>query len=93
MNKYALLTGAGASVPFGFPTTTQFFDHGGKPWSIAPPQLFEIVKRHLGTSSKPTDVEDVLGLLDPAAEFFKGESGRFIARVLSGRVRLRTHNQ
>lgn len=86
MISYALLTGAGASVPFGFPTTTQFFEHGGKPWSISPPELFELVKKHLGTPSKPPDVEDVLGLLDPAADFFKGESGKFIAFVLSGRV-------
>ena len=86
MYDYALLTGAGASVPLGFPTTAQFFSKGDRPWSISPPQLFDLVKQHLGAPSKPPDVEEVLGLLDPAADFFAGESGKFIARVLTGRL-------
>ncbi len=70
-----ILTGAGASKPFGFPTTNEFFaSEAGK--RLAGNLLFTEMKQHLKVNT--LDVEVVLQLLDPIADFFSTDQGKFL---------------
>lgn len=69
-----IFTGAGASVDFGYPTTTQFFEglHSGQTQY----QLLSRIVSHLETDV--SDVEDVLGLLQSILDFMQTRPGGFI---------------
>ena len=80
-----LLTGAGASAPLGYPTTTTFF--GSPPenpgwtndtWNLFL-DLFVGEKGLLGTDTT-VDVENVLQFLDDSATLFEGHAGAFVKK-------------
>ena len=87
MRNITLLTGAGASVPFGYPITTEFFAESGSEWVIEPRQLHDLTKSYLGAGKHLPDVEDYLGLLDPVSGFFQDtEAGRYLAFLVDSRM-------
>jgi len=68
-----ILTGAGASRPLGYPTTTEFFP---EPGGAAPnAAVLAALTKQLGD---PVDVEKALAILDPIVEFRTTPSGRFL---------------
>lgn len=71
-----LLTGAGASVPFGYPTTTQFFD-GFTP-SGRRKETFNYLRNFL--RGEVFDVEIALEILDASREFMDSRAGQFLAQ-------------
>jgi hypothetical protein len=77
-----IFTGAGASKPLDYSTTTEFFPSDNafpKPNYL---NFFNHIKEHLGVSGV-VDVEKVLEVLQPAEENLKTLSGKFIAKKLT----------
>jgi len=77
MGNIVLLTGAGASKPLGFSTTTECFSD--EPNEIN--RTYKEIAQWLGKSSP--DVEEVLQFLQPIDDFLGTNPGRFVGRRLS----------
>ena len=71
-----ILTGAGASRPFDYPTTTEFFPE----FSELPPGQQKVIGALRKQAKEPLDVEDVLQLVQPTIDFLNTDPGRFFRR-------------
>ena len=84
--KTVIFTGAGASRPLGFPTTTEFFGtpEKGPAWTPNNPKAFQAIQNTL--RSNPLDVEDALRLLEPSISYVETDSGKYLSKFLELRV-------
>jgi len=83
MSDIVLFTGAGASVPFGYPTTVQFMQDIAKPHITDPHDVFQDLNNLLQNqkgSNNPVDIEEVLWQLDDFYTYLKKQfdSSNFI---------------
>lgn len=80
--KTVIITGAGASRPLGYATTSEFFNAeiSKKAWEPKRAEVFKALAHLLGSGAQ--DVEDILGLLQPAEEFLKTTAGAFLRHLI-----------
>ncbi|MBI4481754.1 MAG: hypothetical protein HY652_02575 [Acidobacteria bacterium] len=75
-----LFTGAGASKPFGYPTTKEFFTQEFRGNLGELNNLFGWVANFCGSQPETVDVEAVLALLEPIQDFLQTPAGSFLAQ-------------
>jgi len=76
-----LLTGAGASRAFEYPTTIEFFSELAPNENKQHQEILQRLRQQIGTTQ--LDVEDVLSILEPIEDFFKTPSGKFTSSKLA----------
>ena len=83
-NSVVIFTGAGASVPLGYPTTQEFFESDAicGPWKPPDENFFKKIQQKIPRNV--LDVEDFTSLLDPIQKFVGTSSGSFLASYLKG---------
>lgn len=81
MKQIAILTGAGASFPFGYPTTYHFFKNQ-EFLDSNNLQIINSLKSHLKVNGD-IDLETVLRTLEPVSKFLENEPGNFIKNRLN----------
>jgi hypothetical protein len=72
--ELVIFTGAGASKPLNYPTSTEFFASDMQAWLP--------IANYLRTGNQ-LDVEDVLGMLEEADAFFMGRVGGLVNAIIN----------
>lgn len=86
VENIVVFTGAGASRPLGYPTTTEFFAKDLVSEVAENPVQKDVLRKaasYLNLKAPHVDVEAILQLLDPFERFFNEKSGQFMLKHLS----------